>query len=153
MGAAWAKEDLPDARKVHGVEDKVAELTAQHVAALLADAQDLDRLAVLLELVDALARGACDGRVEAAAQAPLGGGDDDKPGLFGAGADQHSRRPFMIGQVGGQRGDHSLHAFGVGPCRLGPFLGAPQPRRRHHAHGPGDFLGRAHAVDARAQVL
>src|SRR5262245_42912729 len=62
-GKAEAAADIVDR-----VDDQRAEIAAQLVAALAADAQDLDLLAVGLELADKGARAARDRRVEAAAQ-------------------------------------------------------------------------------------
>ena len=65
---------------------------AKLVVALLADAEDLDRLALGRERVGALAREADDRGVEAAAQAALAGADDQQMRLVGAVAAEQRRR-------------------------------------------------------------
>ncbi len=85
--------DLLDLAQVDAVDDQRGVVAAQDVVALLADADDLDRLAVGQQLADVVAREAGDLRVEAAAQAALGRADDQQMHVVLAGAG-HQRRRF-----------------------------------------------------------
>ena len=94
-----------------------------------------------------------DRRVEAAAQAALGGGDDEQMGLVLAGAGEQRGRVVAAFHRGGKIGQHRRHALRIGPRRHRRFLGAAQFRRRHHLHGLGDLARRLDRGDAVAEIL
>ena len=129
-----------------GLDDVAGEVAAQLVAALAADRQDLDRLALGQQRTDGAARLAHDRAVEAAAQAAVGGGDDQQMDLVGAGAGQQPG-PGAALEAGAQRRHDVVHGLGIGAGRHGLLLGAPQLGRGHHLHGLGDLLRRLDASD------
>ena len=132
----------------------VAELAAQDVVALLADADDLDRLALRrCSAVGVVARKARDRGVERAAEAALGGADDEQVASVGAGAGEQRAALRRRDDARARLAEHRRHALGVGPRGLGRHLGAAQLRRRDHLHGLGDLLRRLHGGDAVAQVF
>ena len=91
--------ELLDALEVDAVDDLPAEVAAQAVGALAADADDLDRLAVAQQPLRVGARQPGDVGVEAAAQAALGRHDDQQMHLILAGADQQRRGAGLVGDA------------------------------------------------------
>src|SRR5215471_14161895 len=65
-------------------DDELAHVTAQLVATLAADAEELDLLALVAQLAHLAPGGPHDGGVEAAAQAPVRGHDHDEMRLVAA---------------------------------------------------------------------
>src|SRR5690554_5380685 len=86
--------DLAHASKVDPVDDQVAVLPAQDVVAFAANAEDLDRLALLLQALDVLPRKAGDIRVEATAEAALGRHHHQQMSLVAARADEERGKPL-----------------------------------------------------------
>src|SRR3546814_18237419 len=80
-------------------------VATQLVAALLADAENLHRLAGGGQFLDLAAGELDDRRVEGAAQAALGGGDHQQMHLVLAGADQQTRGVFRPVLAGRKRGE------------------------------------------------
>ena len=139
--------------EVDVADEDAAEVAAQLLAALLADGQDLDGLALGEEAGGVGAREADDRRVEAAAEAALGGRDDQQVGVGAAGAAEQARRRGARGDAGGEVAEDGFHAAGIGPGGLGGLLGAAQLGGRHHLHRLGDLARGLHAGDADLQVL
>ena len=129
------------------------QVAAQLLAALLADGEDLDRLALGEKPQDVRPGETDDRGIEAAAEAALGGGDDQQMHLGLAGAAEQPRRRRAGRDAGGEVGEHRLHPLGVGPRRLGGLLGAAKLGRRHHLHRLGDLARGLHAGDADLEVL
>ena len=76
MSSALTKPMLLDVAQVDALDDQLAEFAAQDVRALLADGDDLDRLACRsAACADMVARQRADLRVEAAAQTAFGRAD------------------------------------------------------------------------------
>ena len=94
----------------------------QLAAALAADAEDLDRLALGRQLADQLPRLAHDRRVEAAAKAAVGGRDDQKVHVVLARAGQQRRRALGLPLPSPRRdrAQHALHALGDRGARPRP---------------------------------
>src|SRR4051812_2047885 len=145
--------ELAHAAQVDEVDDALAEQAAQDVETLLADADDLDVLALSDEAVRVIAGKARDRGVEGAAQAPLRRADDEKVPAVLARAGEEARRFRPRRDAAGEIAEHLGHALRIGPRRLGRALGPAQLRRRDHLHGLGDLLRRLHRGDAVAQVL
>ena len=133
---------------------RLAEFAAQIIAALAADGEDLDRLA--LGLQPARERCAWRGRcceLNAPAR-PRSAVTAISRWIWSLPVPASSAGAFGIsGDRRRQRTQHALHPFGVGTRRLGLLLRPAQLRRRHHLHGGGDLLRRLHAVDARPEGL
>ena len=92
-------------------------------------------------------------RIEAAAQATLGGADDQQMHILLAGP-RHQRRSFTatadrLGDVG----QHRAHALRVGPGGFRCFLRATQLRRGDHLHRLGDLLRRLDRGDTVSKVF
>ena len=100
-----------------------------------------------------LAREPHDRGIERAAQAALGGADDQQVRLVGAGAAQQRGRAIEPATDAGDIAQHRVHALGVGTRGLGRRLGAAQLRRRDHLHRLGDLLRRLGGGDADPHVL
>ena len=98
---------------------------AQGVIALLADAEDLDRLALAGEGVRVVAREAHDCGIEGAAQSALAGADDQQVNQVRAAADQKARA-LAIGRGAGQIGQHRFNLFGIRAGRFDRGLRAAQ---------------------------
>ena len=154
LATFWAspKASRGRPRSVDGVDDVAGEIAAQLVAALAADRQHLDRLALGQQRADGAARLAHDRAVEGAAQAAVGGGDDHRC-TSSLPVPASSLGPVPPLKRGAERGQHALHALGIGPGRLGLLLRAAQLGRGHHLHGRGDLLRRLDAADPVPQVL
>ncbi len=116
--------------------------------ALLADADDLHRLAFGNQRPRPLAGKPCDRRIEAAAKAAFRRGDDQEMHLVAAIAGKKLRRIVTPLESGGKIGQHRLHALGIGTGSFRRLLGATQLRRRNHLHGLGDLLRRLNRSDA-----
>ena len=134
-------------------DDLLRKKTAQLFVALAADAEDLDLLAFGQQRIGALARQPDDRRVERAAQAALGGADQEQMHLLAAGSREQPRRRAEVADRSGDAAEHLAHALGIGPRSLGGGLGAPQLGGRHHLHRLGDLLRRLGGGDAHAHVL
>ena len=91
-GIGIDEADLLDLAQVDAVDDQRGEVAAQYVVALLADGDDLHRLAVGQQPADVLARETGDLRVEAAAQPALGRADDQQMDVVLAGSGHQRRR-------------------------------------------------------------
>ena len=72
-------------------DDLLVEVTAQLLVALAADAEELDRLALVHQRQCALARETDDRGIESAGQAALAGADQQQVNLILAGADEQRR--------------------------------------------------------------
>ena len=136
-----------------GVDDRIAEFTAQGVAALAADAQDLDRLSRRLQLSRPTAHLARDVGVESAAQAAIRRDRNQEMHVILARSHQQRRRARAFRQAGGESGNHPFHALGIGSGAFGRDLGSAQLRRGDHLHGRRDLLRRRDAVDANPEVF
>ena len=147
---AWLNCKVRADAQIDMIDDVAAIKPLQNVVALLADGEDLDRLAVGEKLVGMLAGELGDLRVEAAAQAALGGANDEQMDLVPAGAGEQGRRVIAPRHGGGEIGEHRGHALRIGARGDRCFLGAAQFRRRHHLHGLGDLARRLHRGDAIA---
>jgi hypothetical protein len=135
------------------VHEPVGIVALQLLAALLADGDDLHRLALAFELHDLLARQLDDRGVEAAAQTALGGADQQQMHLVVAGALQQRRRGRAVLGGAGEIRQHAFHLLGIGTRGLGGLLGAAKLRRRDHLHRLGDLPRRLDRVDAVLEVL
>jgi hypothetical protein len=139
---------------LHGLDDQAAEIAAQQVAALAADAEQLHRLALGHQRPDhPIPRVARDRAVEGAAQSAVGGGHHDQMGILPAGAGEQRRRPLLVGHGGCQRAHHPLHAVGIGPGLLGLLLRPAQLGGGDHLHRRGDALRRLDAADADSEIF
>ena len=123
------------------------------VVALAADAEDLDLLAVGDQRVGVLAGEPHDRGVERAAQAALGGADEQEMDAGRRRCRRAAAARRGCRDRGGDVAEHLLHALGIGTRRLGRRLGTAQLRRRDHLHRLGDLLRRLGRGDAVAQVL
>ncbi len=139
--------------QVDALDDQRREVAAQDVETLLADADDLDRLALALELADVVARKTRDLAVEAAAKAALGGADDEQMRVVLAGAGHQRRRVAAAADRLGDVGEHRAHALRIGTRGLGGLLRATQLRRGDHLHRLGDLLRRLDRGDPVAEVF
>src|SRR4051794_501579 len=145
--------ELARAAQVDEVDDAVRELPPQDVVAFLADADDLDVLAVGQKPVGVVAGKARDRRVEGAAQPALGGADDEEMHAVLAGARQQPWRLGTGDEARGKVAEHLAHMLRVRPRRLRGALRTTQFCRRDHLHGLCDLLRRLHRSDAVAQIL
>jgi hypothetical protein len=135
-----------------GLDDQAAVVAAQLIAALAADAQDLDRLAFSQQRANGPPRFARDRAVEAAAQAAVAGSNDHEMSLVGAGAGQQARAEAAL-EARPERRQNLVHRLGVGTGRKGLLLGTPQLGRGDHLHGLRDLLRRLHASNTKAEGL
>ncbi len=152
IGSAVSKAERAHVAQLDRIDDLLGELALQQVVALLADADDLHRLAGGDQRLRAITRETRDRRVERAAQATFGGEDDEQVHVVLARAGE-KRRSAGARDARGDARQHRAHALGIGTGRLGRRLGAAELRRRDHLHGLGDLLRRLHRGDAVAQVL
>ena len=139
--------------QVDALDDLRSEVAAKDIKALLADADDLDRLSLALKLADVVARKAGDLAVEAAAQAALGRADHQQVRVVLAGAGHQRRRIAAAADRIGAVGEHGAHPLRIGPGRLGSFLRTAQLRRGDHLHRLGDLLRRLDRGDTVAEVF
>ena len=131
-------------------DECIAPVALERLAPLLADGQNLHRLAVTGEPVSRLARKLGDGGVEAAAKPAFRGHHHKQVDLVAARARKETRRPGRTrGRLRQPRHDGG-EAFGIGPRRLGRVLGAAQLGGGDHLHRLGDLAGR---FDRRDPVL
>ncbi len=100
---------------VEELDDAVALVAPQHVAALPADDDHLHLLALAQQLLDAPPGAANDRAVEAAAQAAVGGRDDQQVHLVLAGTGEQGWRTGLAGDAGGEILQHRRHALGKRP--------------------------------------
>jgi hypothetical protein len=135
------------------LDDLLGELATQDVVALLADADDLDRLALGHEPVGMVAGQTRDGGVERAAQTALGGAHDQQVNPVGPGAGQKTRRLRAHGDAGREIAEHHGHALRIGTGGLRRGLRPAQLRGGHHLHGLGDLLRRLDRGDAVTKVF
>ena len=70
-----------------------------------------------------------------------------------AGAGQEGRCAGPALHIGGERGQHAVHAFGIGPRSLGLLLGSAKSRGGYHLHGRRDLTRRLDAGDPVAEVF
>ena len=144
--------DLLVPAQVDPVDDAAAEIAAQVVGALAADGEDLDGLALAAQADGVGAGELGDVGVEAAAQAALGGHDDEQMHLVLAGADEQLRRGVAVGAPA-EVAEHRIHALGIGARGGGRLLGAAQLGRGDHLHRLGDLPRRLDGGDAVAEVF
>src|SRR6056297_2083478 len=142
-----------DVGQVDMADERLAPVAAKLFAALLADGEDLHRLALGRELVRPDARDLHDRRVESAAKAALGGHHHEKMRLVVPGAREKLRRAFRPADRLSEAGDHRIEPLRVGTRRLGGLLRAAQFRRGDHLHRLGDLPGRLDRVDPVLEVL
>ena len=83
-----AEAERADGAQVDHFDDLASELPAQDVMAFLADAKDLDRLALPDERQRRLTREARDRGIESAAKTAFGGTDDQEMDAVAAAAEQ-----------------------------------------------------------------
>ena len=139
--------------QIDALDDQRGEVAAQDVVALLADADDLDRLAGGEKLADMVARKPRDLAVEAAAQAALRRADDEQMHVVLAGSGHQGRRIAAAAHRFGDVGQHGAHALRIGTRGLGGLLRATQLRRGDHLHRLGDLLRRLDRGDPVAEVF
>ena len=144
---------LLDAFEVDAIDDLLAEVAPQVIVALATNAHDLDGLAVPGQALDVGSREARDAGVEAAAQAALGGHDNEQMHLILAGADQQWGGALPAGDTCIDVGQHARHALGIGTRGGGSLLRAAQLGGGHHLHGFCDLPRRLHRGDAVAHVF
>src|SRR5690606_5524846 len=89
---------------------------------------------------------------EAAAQAALGGHDDEQVRLIPAGAHQQLRRVLGIGAPA-EIAEHGVHALRIRAGGGGCLLGAAQLGCGDHLHRLGDLPRRLDRGDAVAEVF
>src|SRR5690606_25190877 len=89
--AGLRKADILDFAIADGLDDLVRKLALEDVMTLATNGQRLDRLAFAERLEGMIARETCDRRVDAASEATLAGGHDEKTHLVLAIAAQQHR--------------------------------------------------------------
>ena len=142
-----------DRAEVDNFEDLLGVEPAKRVKALLADAEDLDVLALGQEPRRMVAGKPGDRRIEGAAQPALGGADDEEMGLVPPGPGEQPRRVVLALHRSGEVRQHRVHPRRIGARRLGRGLRAAQLRRRDHLHGLGDLLRRLDRGDTGPERL
>ncbi len=153
IGCAVSKAMRAHAAQIDLIDDRLFMGAPELVVALLADAENLDRLALLRERVGAIARQAHDRSVESAAKPALAGADHEQVRLARAAAGKQRRRLRALRDPAGEIGEHQLDFLGVGTRRLDRALRAAQLRHGDHLHGLGDLLRRLDGGDPVSQVL
>src|SRR5579883_2812662 len=96
------KADRAHRAQLDHLDDLPPELPAQHVIALLADAQELDRFALAGKRVGRVARKSCDRRVEGAAEAALCRADGQEVSVI-APSPPEQRRTFPVAAIAAAR--------------------------------------------------
>ena len=134
-------------------DEQLGIFALQLLAALLANGQDLHRLAARDQLTDDPACFLDDIGVEAAAQAALGGHHDDKMGVVLARSGEQLRSACAVAHGAGEVGHHGRHALGIGTGRRSGFLRTLQLGGSNHLHRLGDLPRGFHAVDPVFQIL
>ena len=148
-----AEGERPRGAEIDRVDDEAAIEPLQDIISLLADSQDLHRLALCHQPVGMLARQPRDRGIEAAAQAAFGGAHDKQMRLVLAVAGEERRRVIAAFHRGREIGQHDRHALRIGTRGNGRFLSAAQFRCRHHLHRLGDLARRFHRRDAISEVF
>src|ERR1700722_1133158 len=143
--------------RAHGAQvDQLQDLPlmrpAKLIIAFLADAKNLDCLALPCERISLLAREAHDGGVERAAQPALASAYEQEMRLVRAAADQ-KLRTLTVGRSPGQIRQHRFDLLRIGPRRFDRALRATQLRHRDHLHCLGDFLRRLDRRDPVPEFL
>src|SRR5262245_56918840 len=142
-----------DRAQLDVLDDLLLVEAAQLLVALAADAEELDLLALGHQRVGALACEPHDRRVERAAQAALGGADQEQMHAVAAGAGEQPRGRAEVADRGGDVAEHLPHALGIGPRGFRRRRRPAQLGGRHHLHRLGDLLRRLGGGDAHAHVL
>ena len=134
-------------------DEIIRKVALEHVAAFLADREDLDRLAFALELERMVLCETRDVTVEAPAEAPFGCQHHQQLHLIAARSGQQFRRAVAFANRRRELCHHGVEPFGIGTRVLGSFLGAAQFCCRDHLHRLGDLAGRLDRLDPVFKVL
>ena len=146
IGWAWLNSSRP--KMLMCSRNHLHRPLAKVVPALAAHGNDGNfPVAVLVQII---LRGANQVGVERPAQAAVGGDQHQKlPSRWAA--RQAADGSGLLG-ARGHAGKQRHHLVGVRPRVEDAVLGAPQTRRRHHLHRPGNLLRALYRADAASNI-